>query len=133
MNVPAALGGQIMLKFELLRDRGILIVTPNGPLEKADFERLAKEVDPFIASKGKLTGLLIYTESFPGWDSFGALVSHLKFVADHHRQIARIAAVTDSGFRKIIPTIATHFIEAQIRAFDFSQKAAALAWLETGE
>ena len=57
-----------MLKFELLRDRGILIVTPNGPLEKADFERLAKEVDPFIASKGKLTGLLIYTESFPVWD-----------------------------------------------------------------
>ena len=41
-----------MLKFELLRDRGILIITPNGPLEKADFERLAKEVDPFIASKG---------------------------------------------------------------------------------
>jgi len=119
-----------MLKFELLRDRGILIVTPNGPLEKADFERLANEVDPFIASKGKLTGLLIYTESFPGWDSFGALVSHLKFVADHHRKIARIAAVTDSGFRKIIPTIATHFIEAQIRVFDFPQKAAAL---ETGE
>jgi SpoIIAA-like len=133
MNVTAALGGQIMLKFELLRDRGVLIVTPNGPLEKADFERLAKEVDPFIASKGKLTGLLIYTESFPGWDSFGALVSHLKFVADHHRQIVRIAAVTDSGFRKIIPTIATHFIEAQIKVFDFTQKAAALAWLETGE
>jgi len=41
--------------------------------------------------------------------------------------------VTDSGFRKIIPTIATHFIEAQIRVFDFPQKAAALAWLETGE
>jgi hypothetical protein len=133
MNVPTALGGQFMLKFELLRDRGVLIVTPNGSLEKADFERLAKEVDPFIASKGKLTGLLIYTESFPGWDSLGALVSHLKFVADHHRQIARIAAVTDSGFRKIIPTIATHFIEAQIRVFDFTQKAAALAWLETGE
>ena len=111
-----------MLKFELLRDRGVLIVTPNGPLEKADFERLAKEVDPFIASKGKLTGLLIYTESFPGWDSFGALVSHLKFVADHHRQIARIAAVTDSGFRKIIPAIATHFIEAQIRFLIFRKK-----------
>jgi hypothetical protein len=88
---------------------------------------------PLSRPRGSITGLLIYTESFPGWDSFGALVSHLRFVADHHRQIARIAAVTDSGFRKIIPTIATHFIEAQIRVFDFPQKAAALAWLETGE
>jgi hypothetical protein len=45
---------------------------------------------------------MIRTESFPGWESFGALVSHLKFVADHHRQIERIAAVTDSGFLKIV-------------------------------
>lgn len=34
-----------MLYFELLRVKGILIVTPHGPLEKADFERVAKEVD----------------------------------------------------------------------------------------
>jgi hypothetical protein len=53
---------------------------PRGPLEKEDFEQLAKEVDPFIASKGKLVGLMIHTESFPGWENFGAFVSHLKFV-----------------------------------------------------
>ena len=40
-----------MIHFELLRDRDILIVSPDGPLEEADFERLAKEDDPFIASK----------------------------------------------------------------------------------
>jgi hypothetical protein len=46
-----------MIHFELLRDRGILVVTPQGPLEKADFELVGQEVDPFIAAKGKLTGL----------------------------------------------------------------------------
>ena len=112
-----------MIHFELLRDRGILIVSPDGPLEKADFERLAKEVDPFIASKGNLTGVMVYTKSFPGWESFGALVSHLKFVANHHQKIERIAAVTDSGFLKIMPRIADHFVHA---------KDQALAWLETG-
>jgi hypothetical protein len=40
---------------------------------------------------------MIHAESFPGWESFGAFVSHLKFVGDHHRQIERIAAVTNSG------------------------------------
>jgi hypothetical protein len=121
-----------MIHFELFRDRSILLITPDGALEKADFEQLAKEVDPFIASKGKLAGLMIYAKSFPGWDSFGAFVSHLKFVADHHRQIERIAAVTDSGFLKIMPRIADHFVQAKVRHFDFEKKDQALAWLETG-
>lgn len=121
-----------MIHFELLRDRGILIVSPDGPLEEADFERLAKEVDPFIASKGNLTGVMIYTKSFRGWESFGALVSHLKFVADHHQKIERIAAVTDSGFLKIMPRIADHFVHAKVRHFNFEEKDQALAWLETG-
>jgi hypothetical protein len=87
-----------MLHFELLRDRKILILTPDGPLEAADFERLAKAVDPFIAANGNLAGVMVTTKSFPGWDSFGAVVSHLRFVADHHRRIKRVTAVTDSGF-----------------------------------
>jgi hypothetical protein len=89
-----------MIRFELLRDRRILLISPDGPLEQADFERVAQEIDPFIAANGKLAGVLIQAKSFPGWENFGALVSHLKFVADHHRQIERIAAVTDSGFLK---------------------------------
>jgi hypothetical protein len=122
-----------MIRFELLRDRRILLITPDGPLQRADFEQLAKEIDPFIAANGKLVGVMIDAKSFPGWDSFGALVSHLKFVADHHRQIERIAAVTDSGFLKIVPRIASHFVQASIRHFDFSEKDRALAWLETGQ
>ncbi len=121
-----------MIHFELLRDRNILVIIPDGPLEKADFERLARAVDPFIASKGKLAGVMIYTRSFPGWRSFGAFVSHLKFVIDHHRRIERIAAVTDSRFLKIMPRIASHFVQAKIKHFDFEEKDQALAWLETG-
>ncbi len=121
-----------MIAFELLRDRGILILSPGGPLEKADFEQLAQEIDPFIEANGKLTGLMIVAKAFPGWDSFGALVSHLKFVRDHHRRVERVAAVTDSEFLKIMPHIAQHFVSAQIRQFPSVQKTEALAWLEAG-
>lgn len=118
-----------MIKFELMRDQGILILSPEGPLEKADFERLAQEVDPFIAANGKLNGLMIVAEAFPGWDSFGALVSHLRFVKDHHRKVARVAAITDSEVLKIMPHIARHFVAAEIRQFPSDQRAEALAWL----
>jgi hypothetical protein len=104
-----------MIHHELMRDQSILVITPDGPLQRTDFEHLAKEIDPFIASNGHLAGLMICAKWFPGWDSFGALVSHLRFVADHHRLIKRIAAVTDSGFLKIMPNIASHFVQAKIR------------------
>jgi hypothetical protein len=119
-----------MLHFERLRDRNVLVIAPDGPLEKVDFEQLAKEVEPFIAANGKLAGLMIYTKFFPGWRSLGAVASHLKFVVDHHRQIERIAAVTNSGFLKIMPRIAGHFVHPKIKCFDFEQKVQALVWLE---
>jgi len=74
-----------MIHFELLRNRGILVVTPQGPLEKTDFDLVGQEVDPFIAAKGKLTGLMIYAKSFPGWKNFEALLSHFKFVGEVDR------------------------------------------------
>ena len=121
-----------MLRFELLRDKSILILMPDGALRREDFERLALEVDPFLLSKGKLAGLMIHAKAFPGWDSFAAFLSHLKFVAGHHRRIERIAAVTDSGFLKVLPRIAEHFVQAKVRHFDFDKKDEALAWLEEG-
>lgn len=121
-----------MIQFDLLHDKGIAVLSPDGPLKKSDFERLAEAIDPYIASNGQLTGLMICAKTFPGWESFGALVSHLRFVKDHHRKVARIAAVTDSELLKIMPHIAKHFVAAEIRQFPSDEKAQALAWLEVG-
>jgi len=118
-----------MIDHDLLRNEGVLIVTPRGPLQASDFANLAREVDPYIAERGDLAGLMIYVESFPGWKDFAGLVSHLRFVKDHHRKIRRIAAVTDSGFLSVAPRIAQHFIHADIRHFPYSDRQQALAWL----
>ena len=66
-----------MLNYQLDRVEGILIVEPVAHLEVADFEKLTQEIDPYIGQKGKLNGLMIYSESFPGWDNFAALLSHI--------------------------------------------------------
>ena len=72
-------------------------VFPDGPLSKADFEDAAAQIDPAIEKHGLLNGLVIAMDSFPGWESFGSLVSHLRFVHDHHKAVARVALVTDSA------------------------------------
>jgi hypothetical protein len=118
-----------MISHELMSERGILIVIPEGPLEKNDFEALARDVDPYIEAQGKLNGLLISAKVFPGWKDFAALVSHLRFVKNHHQKIRRVAAVTDSGFLSILPHIANHFVAAEVKHFEYGDKDRALAWL----
>jgi len=122
-----------LIHHELLRDQQVLVVTPEGPLDTADFEKLAPIVDSIIAEHGKLNGLMIYAESFPGWSDFAAMLTHLTFVKNHLPHIAKVAAVTDSAFLSILPRVVEHFVHADVRHFDYDKKQEALAWLVDSE
>ncbi len=74
-------------------------------------------------------GVLIDAESLSVWEDFGSLLSHLRFARNYHRQIRRIAAVTDSSFLAILPRVADHFAAAEIRHFEYREREIALPWL----
>jgi hypothetical protein len=118
-----------MLHFDLLRDLGILVLKPEGALKKEDFASLAAAVDPWLEERGELAGLLVDAPSFPGWADFAALVSHIRFVRDHHRRVRRIAIVTDSPVLSVAPAIARHFVSAEVRRFEPGSRADALDWI----
>lgn len=122
-----------MLKIELLSDRGIAILTPEGKLEASDFARVSKEIDPFIETHDGLNGLMVHARNFPGWTDFSSLVDHVQFIKDHHRKVRRVAIVSDGALLKIVPVIARHFAAAEIRQFSFDEADRALMWLETGQ
>ena len=119
----------VMISHELLRDQGILKISPEGPLESSDFETLSQEVDEYIVVEGALTGVMIRTASFPGWEDFSALISHLNFVKNNHADIGKVAAVTDSKFLAIMPKIVELFISAEVRHFNYDEPDTAMAWL----
>ena len=119
-----------MMEFELLRDAGVLIVAPKEALTAEDFRAVSRTVDPYISQNGKLMGLLIEAPSFPGWDSWGALTEHMRFIRDHHRKIERVAAVTDSTILTLAPKIAEHLAHPEFKVFGSGERASALAWLQ---
>ena len=119
-----------MIKVDLSIDDGVLMIMPEGRLEADDFKELAMVADPYIEEHGKLNGLMIYTESFPGWQDFEALGFPFRFVKDHHRNLAKVALVTNSKIASIAETMANHFVSAEIKHFDFSGKDAALDWFK---
>lgn len=118
-----------MLLVNLDKQAGVVTVEPKDRLSQADFETVAGVIDPYLAEHGVLSGLLIVTEDFPGWDSFAALVGHLKFVRAHHEQLARVALVTDSAIGDFAEKLASHFVAAQVRHFPYSRLDDAQVWV----
>lgn len=120
-----------MIDAELFRDDGVLQVMPTGALSERDFIALSGLVDPWIESHGRLNGLMIVAERFPGWENFAGLVSHLRFVRNHESKVRRIAVVTDSPLIELLPALARHFVSAEVRRFSFDQRDAAFEWLKS--
>lgn len=118
-----------MLSVKIDEENCIAILEPDGALSENDFRAAAKEIDPFIERTGKLNGIIIHTKSFPGWDSFAALVSHFEFVKDHHKKISRVALCTDSVIGVFAETIASHFISAEIKLFSYDEFENAKNWV----
>ena len=117
------------LSFDLIEDKGVLVLEPQGELEAADFERLGAEVDPYIEKAGALNGLMIVAEHFPGWDDFAALTSHIRFVREHHSKIRRVALVTADRLVSALPRMASRFVDAEVRAFPMDGRDEALLWV----
>ncbi len=118
-----------MIDCQLDKAHSILRVRPESSLNKSDFAELAKVADPEIEAGGALAGLIIDAPHFPGWDSFGALVTHIRFVRDHHKHVKKIAVVTDSHLGDFAEHLASHFIAADIRHFPAGQIEQARHWV----
>jgi hypothetical protein len=121
-----------MIEFDLDTAHAILVVRPQSALDTADFAELANAVDPLIEANGDLAGLIINAPKFPGWDSFGTMVSHFRFVRDHHKHIKKVALVTDSHLGDVAEHLASHFVSATIRHFSGEQLDQAWQWIISG-
>ena len=118
-----------MLKVNLDKAEGIAILEPEGALSKSDFESAAKIIDPYIEEAGSLNGIVVHVKSFPGWNSFAALITHLKFIKAHHKQISHIAFATDSPIGEFAEHVASHFVNAEIKSFSFNELEKAKKWI----
>jgi len=121
-----------MLSVEIDKINGIAILEPDGPLSKDDFVHAAEVIDPYIEKTDQLNGLLIHTKTFPGWESFAGLSSHLRFVQEHHKKVSRVALSTDSVIGNFAEAIASHFVSAEIKLFSYQELEQAKDWISSG-
>ena len=122
-----------MIEHSLDMKDGILYLHPRAALDEDDFAELSQVVDPYILAHGGLKGVVIEAPAFPGWDTFGAMAAHFRFVKDHQKFIKKVALVTDSPVATVAEHLASHFVSAQIQHFGASSLPAAKAWVLSPE
>lgn len=62
---------------------------------------------------------------------FGRFAAHMHSVRDHHKEVERIAIVTDSPLAGMAEWLGKHFTSAEVRHFPFSDELQAMDRLET--
>ena len=112
----------------LLPQSGVIVVEIKQALGPADFAVLAATADEWIKTHGALNGLVLRAHHFPGWESLRGVMSHIRFVRDHHREVKHIALVTDSRLAGLLPQLAEHFVKAEVKAFAFDELDEATVW-----
>lgn len=118
-----------MIQHEMDLEKGILMVKPQGPLAAGDFAVLAREADAYIAAHGALNGLVICAKKFPGWVNFQGFRAHLRFVRDHHRNIKKVAFVSNSRILQIVTRFAKYVVQPEARYFKYKQEDEAREWM----
>lgn len=107
----------------------IVTLQPHGALQQEDFDKAVKIIDPFIEEHGKLNGVIIYSRSFPGWADFAAFNRHLKFIKNHHKEVKKLAFVTDSMAGEFGEMVSSHFVKAVVNSFPFDDLPEARHWI----
>jgi hypothetical protein len=55
----------------------------------------------------------------------------MRFIRDHHRRVKRIALAADTKPASLEPSIAEHFIQAEVKSFGYDELDTAIAWAES--
>lgn len=106
----------------------LVTVEPTGKITPADFEKVARAIDGYLHMHGELHGLVVQAASFEDWDEFVAHTGHLKLMREHHRQIQRVAIVSDAELSQVIPQLARHFVAADLEQFPAENVERAASW-----
>ena len=121
------------IKINLDSEVGILVLEPDPDkaLSEDDFEAVGKTISTYLEDHAHLRGILLHSRKFPGWQSIGALFSHLKFVNAVHDKISKVALVTNSPIGTFADHVLNPLMLAKVRKFDYDEREEAMRWLQS--
>ena len=119
-----------MIEFHI--DENVFYIKVLGKIEAGDFEDNIKvPADHIISESGRIRGILIDTQNFEGWEDFPALMEHIGFIKELDDNVGRVAIIGDQTWEKLIPPIASLFLQPVVQLFDPGRAKEADEWIKS--
>ena len=121
-----------MIDYHLDPATAVLTLHPKSGCRKATSSNSVKPSTRRSRSTAISSGPHPGRRQVPGWDGFGALVTHMRFVRNHEKHVKRIAVVTDSH----LGDVAEHLTAFRFRgdqAFPAGEMEQACSWIAAGD
>ncbi len=116
-----------MLELIAIQAKNVVGIRISGKIEKADIEKVKKEVEARLAVFRKLR-VYVELESFGGI-SLEALVADLKWAFPHLKNFEKKAVVSEKGWIGKLVGVGNLLVPGiEVRHFTFEEKREALAW-----
>ena len=107
----------------------IATLEADSPLTRSDFEISKKIFVNYTKDNGKLKGLIIYTEKFPGWGSVSDFPYHMKFATEHRDKAEKVAFVTNSLWSFLVKLFGFILTGATTKVFKYHELEQAKSWV----
>ena len=118
-----------MLAYHLNPETGIVELRPRGPLEAQDFTSLWLTMKSYIEDHGRLRGLLLELDRFPGFDDWDAIAAQIRFVRRNLPKVDRIARLTDNPWLEPRPDVLRLLTPLEVKRFPLERRGDAFAWI----
>lgn len=118
-----------MLITKIDTERRIATLEADGPLTRSDFLDSREKFVNYTSENGKLKGLIIYTEKFPGWGKVSDFPYHMKFATEHRDKAERVAFVTNSLWSTTVKLFGHILTGTTTKVFKYDELAQAKSWV----
>ncbi len=122
------------IEFHYDKNDNILTIIPSHALGINDFEKMQNLLSQVYKETKVISGLIINTKEFPGWEDLRGLLRHFEFLKDNRKHIEKIAICTDSELvRNALPAVNNHLKDVDAKVFEYGAIDEARNWLRNIE
>ncbi|AYF44072.1 SpoIIAA-like protein [Halobacteriovorax sp. BALOs_7] len=122
------------IEFHFDSNDNILTVTPTEALNISDFETLQTLLNQVYKETDIISGVILNTQNFPGWEDLRSMLRHFEFLKDNRYHFEKVAICTDNRFiQKALPTVIKHLEDIDAQIFKYGAIDEARNWLRNVE
>jgi hypothetical protein len=118
-----------MIELIPIESQKVVGIRINGKIEKADMEKITRDIDEKLKSQEKLR-IYVELESFGGI-SFEAFIEDIKLGFSHLREFEKKAVVSDKAWVARLADWGGQLIPSmEVKHFTFEEREKALDWVQ---